>query len=172
MSISSINESLSSLRAVSYLRVSTERQAQVGGEPEGLSIPAKREVCKRRGIEMGALVVAEFVERGWSGRSLERPELKRMLEYVQASPVDFVIVHKIDRLARNRADDAVVTNQVAATGAHLVSTSEAINSTPLGRLRHGTMAPIAEFYSHNLATEVMKGTRQKAIQGGTPDVRR
>lgn len=91
-----------------------------------------------------------------------------MLDYVQNSPVDFVIVHKIDRLARNRADDAAVTNQILATGAHLVSTSEAINSTPSGQLPHGIMASIAEFYSHNLATEVMKGMRQKAIQGGTP----
>ena len=119
-------------------------------------------------MELGALVVTKFVERGRSGRSLERPELKRMLDYVQTSPVDFVIVHKIDRLARNRADDVAVTNQIVATGAHLVSTSEAINSTPSGQLLHGIMASIAEFYSRNLATEVMKGMRQKAIQGGTP----
>lgn len=168
MSIPSINESLSPLRAVSYVRVSTRQQTTTGGDPEGLSIPAQREACKRRAIELGALVVAEFVERGRSGRSLERPELKRMLDYVQSRPVDFVIVHKIDRLARNRADDAALTNQILATGAHLVSTTEAISSTPSGRLLHGIMASIAEFYSHNLATEVMKGMRQKAIQGGTP----
>ncbi|MFT4289494.1 recombinase family protein [Nocardioides sp.] len=168
MSIPSVNESLSPLRAVSYLRVSTNRQAQVGGEPEGLSIPAQREACRRRAMEMGALVAAEFVERGRSGRSLERPELKRMLDYIESSPVNFVIVHKIDRLARNRADDAALTNQILATGAHLVSTTEAISSSPSGRLLHGIMASIAEFYSQNLATEVMKGMRQKAIQGGTP----
>lgn len=164
----SVNEPLSLLRAVSYLRVSTDRQTHTGGEPEGLSIPAQREACRRRAMELGALVVTEFVERGWSGRSLERPELKRMLDYVEASPVDFVIVHKIDRLARNRADDVTVTNQILATGAHLVSTSEAISNTPSGQLLHGIMASIAEFYSRNLATEVMKGMRQKAIQGGTP----
>lgn len=152
MSIPSVNESLSPLRAISYLRVSTNRQAQVGGEPEGLSIPAQRDACRRRAMEMGALVVTEFVERGRSGRSLERPELRRMLSYIESSPVDFVIVHKIDRLARNRADDATLTNQILATGAHLVSTTEAISSTPSGRLLHGIMASIAEFYSQNLAT--------------------
>jgi DNA invertase Pin-like site-specific DNA recombinase len=44
--------------------------------------------------------------------------------------VDFVIVHKIDRLARNRADDTALTNQIVATGAHLISTTDAISSNP------------------------------------------
>ncbi len=75
-----------------------------------------------------------------------------MLEYIRDRPVEFVIIHKIDRLARNRGDDVTVTNQIVATGAHLVSTSEAINSTPSGQLLQGIMATIAEFYSCNLAT--------------------
>lgn len=86
-------------------------------------------------------------------------------------PVDFVIVHKIDRLARNRADDATITRTIRTirnTGAYLVSTTEAISTTPSGRLLHGIMASIAEFYSQNLACEVMKEMRQKAIHGGTP----
>ncbi len=91
-----------------------------------------------------------------------------MLTYIQDRPVDFVIVHKIDRLARNRADDAAITKTIQGAGAYLVSTTEAISTTPSGRLLHGIMASIAEFYSQNLATEVMKGMRQKAIQGGTP----
>ncbi|WP_158609461.1 recombinase family protein [Kocuria soli] len=153
---------------MSYVRVSTLDQARRGSEPEGLSIPAQREANRRRALDMGALVVAEFVERGRSGRSLERPELRRMLEYIQDRPVDFVIVHKIDRLARNRADDAAITRTIQNTGAYLVSTTEAISTTPSGRLLHGIMASIAEFYSQNLATEVTKGMRQKAIHGGTP----
>lgn len=159
---------LSPLRAVSYVRVSTLDQARRGSAPEGLSIPAQREANRRRALEMGALVVAEFVERGRSGRSIERPELQRMLEYIQGRPVDFVIVHKIDRLARNRADDSAITKTIQGTGAYLVSTTEAISTTPSGRLLHGIMASIAEFYSQSLATEVMKGMRQKALQGGTP----
>ena len=117
---------------------------------------------------MGALVIAEFVERGRSGTSLERPELQRMLEYIQERPVDFVIVHKIDRLARNRADDSAITKTILGAGAYLVSTTEAISTTPSGKLLHGIMASIAEFYSQNLATEVKKGMRQKVIQGVTP----
>lgn len=94
--------------------------------------------------------VAEFVEQGRSGGSLERP-VQRMLEYIQDRPVDFVIVHKIDRLARNRADDAAITKTIRGAGAYLVSTTEAI-STPSGRLLPGIMASIGEFYSQNLCS--------------------
>lgn len=91
-----------------------------------------------------------------------------MLTYIREHSVDYVIVHKLDRLARSRADDITITQAVDATGARLVSSTEGIDSTPNGVLLHGIMASIAEFYSRNLAQEVMKGMRQKAIQGGTP----
>ena len=53
-------------------------------------------------------------------------------------------------------------------GAELVSVSENIDQTPSGLLLHGIMSSIAEFYSRNLATEVIKGSMQKAKNGGTP----
>lgn len=117
----SADQPLSPLRAVSYVRVSTADQARRGTDPDGLSIPVQREANRRRALEMGALIVAEFIERGRSGRSLERPELQQMLRCIQDTPVDFVIVHKIDRLARNRADDAAITKTILETGAHLAS---------------------------------------------------
>lgn len=118
-------------------------------------------------MALGAFVVAEFVERGRSGRSADRPELRRMLDYVATHTVDFVVVHKVDRLARNRTDDATLTNAIHDSGARLVSSTEAIDVTPGGRLVHGIMTSIAEFYSQNLATEVKKGMRQKVLQGGS-----
>lgn len=53
-------------------------------------------------------------------------------------------------------------------GAELVSVSENIDQTPSGLLLHGIMSAIAEFYSCNLATEIIKGSVQKAKNGGTP----
>lgn len=153
--------------AVSYVRVSTSGQAERARAREGFSIPAQREANKRHAHSLGALVVAEFIERGASARSAARPELRRMLTYVAEHEVDYVIVHKLDRLARNRADDVLLTEQIRATGARLVSTTEVISESPGGRLLHGIMAAIAEFYSHNLSLEVTKGMRQKVAQGGT-----
>ena len=91
-----------------------------------------------------------------------------MLAYLaQDGRVDYVIVHKLDRLARNRADDVEITRAFDEAGVRLVSTSENIDQTPGGMLLHGIMSSIAEFYSRNLAAEVIKGMGEKARAGGT-----
>ncbi|MGL5827851.1 MAG: recombinase family protein [Nocardioides sp.] len=154
--------------AVIYLRVSTKDQAGRGGEAEGFSIPAQRDACLRKAEALGAVVVGEFVDAGESARSANRPELQKMLTFVKEHKVAHVIVHKIDRLARNRIDDVEINLQLTASGAQLVSCSENIDETPSGMLLHGIMSSIAEFYSRNLATESKKGLRQKAKAGGTP----
>jgi site-specific DNA recombinase len=154
--------------AVIYVRVSSKEQAEKGGEAEGYSIPAQREGCKRKAASLNAAVIEEFVERGESAKTADRPELQRLLQFVQDNRVKYVIVHKVDRLARNRADDVVINLALQQAGAELVSVSENIDQTPSGLLLHGIMSSIAEFYSRNLANEVMKGTVQKAKNGGTP----
>lgn len=153
--------------AVIYLRVSTKDQAGRGGEAEGFSIPAQREACLRKAEALGAVVVGEFVDAGESARSANRPELQKMLGFIAEHRVGFVIVHKVDRLARNRVDDVEINVQLSAAGAQLVSCSENIDETPSGMLLHGIMSSIAEFYSRNLATESKKGARQKVKRGGT-----
>ena len=76
-------------------------------------------------------------------------------------------MHKIDRLARNRADDVEINLTITEAGAQAVSVTENIDETPSGMLLHGIMSSIAEFYSRNLATEIIKGMHQKAKNGGT-----
>ena len=153
--------------AVSYLRVSTREQAEKGGTDEGFSIPAQREATRRKAEQLGAGIVEEFVDAGPSAKSADRPELMRMIQYVKANKVSYCIVHKVDRLARNRADDVSIHLALQQCGVMPVSATENIDETPSGMLLHGIMSTIAEFYSHNLATEVAKGMNQKAIGGGT-----
>jgi site-specific DNA recombinase len=153
--------------AVTYLRVSTADQATRGGREEGFSIPAQREANTRKAASLGATIVDEFVDAGESATSAKRPELQRMLAYVRENPVDYCIVHKLDRLARSRADDVAIHFALKQAGVTLVSTSENIDETPSGMLMHGIMSSIAEFYSRNLANEVTKGLVQKASLGGT-----
>ena len=163
-------ESMTPKFAVSYLRVSTRGQAERGGgHDEGFSIPAQREANKNKAKSLGAMVGKEFVDRGASAKSADRPQLQAMLEYVKenAERVDYVIVHKVDRLARNREDDAEIMKVLRECGVQLVSTSESIDETPSGMLLHGIMSSIAEFYSQNLAAEVKKGMGEKIKGGGT-----
>ena len=153
--------------AVSYLRVSTKEQAERGGNAEGFSIPAQREANQRKADQLGAMIVEEFVDAGESARKADRPELMRMIQYVAKHKTNYCIVHKVDRLARNRADDVTIHLALKDAGVTLVSATENIDETPSGMLLHGIMSSIAEFYSRNLATEVIKGLSQKAAQGGT-----
>jgi site-specific DNA recombinase len=155
--------------AVVYVRVSPGKgQAAKADEPDGYSIPAQVEACKRKAASLQAAVIEEFIERSESAKTADRPELQRLLQFVKENRVKYVIVHKVDRLARNRADDVVINLALQQAGATLVSVSENIDQTPSGLLLHGIMSSIAEFYSRNLATEVIKGCVQKAKQGGTP----
>ena len=154
--------------AVSYLRVSTKEQAERDGDPEGYSIPAQREANRRIATTLGADIVEEFVDRGESARSADRPELQRMLEFIRVNPIAYCIVHKVDRLARNRVDDVAINVALQKAQVRLVSATENIDETPSGMLLHGIMSSIAEFYSRNLANEVLKGMHQKAKTGGTP----
>jgi site-specific DNA recombinase len=167
--MTSQTDSLPQAAAVSYLRVSTKEQAERDGDPEGYSIPAQRDANRRKAEALGAVITAEFVDRGESARSAHRPELQRLLAYVQDNTVAFVIVHKVDRLARNRIDDVEINLALQKAGVTLVSATENIDETPSGMLLHGIMSTIAEFYSRNLANEVVKGMSQKARTGGTPN---
>jgi DNA invertase Pin-like site-specific DNA recombinase len=155
-------------RALIYLRVSSAQQADKDFDAEGLSIPAQRGACQREAASLGAEIADEYIDRGESAKTAKRPALRAMLDRLQRGDIDFVIVHKIDRLARNRADDVEIVMAIRKCGAQLVSVTENIDETPSGLLMHGIMSSIAEFYSRNLAAEVMKGTTQKAKNGGTP----
>ena len=156
------------LTAVTYQRVSTEEQAAKGGQREGFSIPAQRQANQRKADEIGATIVEEFVDPGYSGRTLKRPDLQRMLKYIKTHQVTYCIVHKLDRLARDRLVDLEIQRVLIEAGVTLVSVTESIDETPSGTLVHGVMSAIAEFYSKNLAAEVTKGLTQKIATGGTP----
>jgi site-specific DNA recombinase len=159
--------------ALLYLRVSTVKQATRGGQTEGYSIPAQRAACLRKASDLGAVVLSdgEFLDAGASARSADRSGLQAMLTRLSDKslpPIAYVIVHKIDRLARDRADDVAIGLAIHKSGATLVSATEAVDDTPAGTLLHGIMASIAEFYSKNLAAEVKKGQKEKVLRGGTP----
>ncbi len=155
--------------AVIYLRVSTAKQANKDDDPDGYSLPAQEEACRRKAETLDAEVVAVFVDKGESAKTADRREFQRMLRFVkEQGNIDYVILDKVDRFARNRRDDANLMFELKMAGAQLVSVKENIDETPAGQLLHAIMAGIAEFYSRNLASEAIKGMTQKAKVGGTP----
>ena len=160
-------QSLVPKAAVSYLRVSTRDQAYRGGEVEGFSIPAQREANKRKAASLGAIIVKEFVDRGASAKSANRPELQACSTTLpRTASTTSSSTKSIDWRATAKMTSRS-TGRWASAGVRLVSTTESIDETPSGMLLHGIMSSIAEFYSRNLANEVIKGMTQKARTGGT-----
>lgn len=156
------------MNAVIYLQVSTKEQAAKGDSAEGYSIPAQREACFKLCVERGWNVADEFIDAGESAKSADRPSLKTMLRRVAEGDVGAVVVHKIDRLARNIEDHIAIRAGLRKYGVQLHSVTENIEETASGKLVEGIHALMAEFYSANLAAEVKKGMSQKAKQGVWP----
>jgi site-specific DNA recombinase len=157
------------MRAVIYLRVSTREQVEKDLTEEGFSIVAQREACVRHVADAGWELVDEYVDRGESARTADRPELRSMLARIaEDADIEAVVVHKVDRLARNMEDHIAIRALLRRRGVTLVSVSENLDETASGRLVEGIHALMAEFYSANLANEVKKGMGQKAKLGGYP----
>ena len=155
--------------AAVYVRVSSTGQLGRDGDDDGYSIPAQVRGCEHKAAELGVIVHEPYIGRAESARSDDRPVLQRMLAELPSLGVKYLIVHKVDRLARNRTEDGLLYQRLLAMGVTLVSATENIDATPAGRLMHGMLATFAEYYSNNLATEVLKGLTQKAKTGGTPN---
>jgi site-specific DNA recombinase len=154
--------------AAIYVRVSSTGQLGRDGDEDGYSIPAQTAACERKAADLDLALLPPYIERAESARSDDRPVLQRMMRELPELGVTHLIVHKVDRLARNRLDDATLYERLVGSGITLVSASENIDATPAGRLMHGMLATFAEYYSNNLSTEITKGLVQKHKLGGTP----
>ncbi|MFA5897641.1 MAG: recombinase family protein [Hyphomicrobium sp.] len=153
------------MNAVLYARVSTEKQAD-----KDLSIPAQLQAMRDYASHRSWTVVEEFIEPGASAKTTERPALQRLLIAIKDSnlEVGVVLVHKIDRLARNVYDHAMLRALFTQRDVRLASVVENMDDSVSGQLVENIMASIAQFYSANLADEVRKGMRQKVLTGGWP----
>jgi len=147
-----------------YARVSTDKQAQ-----KDLSIPAQIAAMKEYARRNGWKVVGHFVDEGESARTAERPELKRLIQHCKENKnVGIVLVHKIDRLARNLVDYATIKAVLKQKGIRLVSISEPFDDNPVGHLLENIIASISEWYSANLGEEIKKANLAKLQRGEWP----
>lgn len=155
----------SCMNCLIYARVSTDKQAE-----KELSIPAQLSAMRQYAFDRGWQIVHEFTEAGASARTADRPILRQLLARCGEGPtkIDVILVHKIDRLARNLADHVAIRSQLRARGVRLASATESLEDSVSGQLVEHILASMAEFYSANLSEEVKKGMRQKILQGGWP----
>src|SRR3712207_2534897 len=117
------------LRCAIYTRVSTEH----GLEQEFNSLDNQREAAeayiKSQAHEGWRLHQARYDDGGFSGGSMDRPALQRLLEHIRSGQIDVVVVYKVDRLTRALADFAKLVELFDAHGASFVSVTQASNTT-------------------------------------------
>src|SRR5215207_5017155 len=141
-----IKPSPKALRCAIYTRVSTEH----GLEQDFNSLDAQREAgrayVKSQTHEGWRLVKDSFDDGGFSGGSLERPALQRLLAAIRSTLIDVVLVYKVDRLTRSLADFAKLVEIFDAHGVSFVSVTQSFNTTTsMGRLTLNMLLSFAQF---------------------------
>lgn len=134
------------LRCAVYSRKSSEE----GLEQSFNSLDAQREACvafvASQRHEGWQLLPAHYDDGGYSGGTMERPALKRLLADVEAGRIDAVVVYKVDRLTRALSDFAKIVEGLDRRGASFVSVTQAFNTTSsMGRLTLNVLWSFAQF---------------------------
>jgi DNA invertase Pin-like site-specific DNA recombinase len=150
-------------RAAVYLRVSSEEQ--IAGYSLGAQERAAEALCRQHGWE----IVATYRDEGKSARSddaVKRPGFRRLMADCEARRFDVVIVHKLDRFARNRRVAFDAFHRLGTAGVGFVSIAENMDySTPAGQLMLTMLVGLAQFYSDNLSWETKKGKCERKARG-------
>ncbi|MBS1833235.1 MAG: recombinase family protein [Acidobacteria bacterium] len=134
------------LRCAVYTRKSSEE----GLEQDFNSLEAQREACtayiKSQAHEGWRLLPERFDDGGFSGGSLERPALQRLLEQVREKRLDIIVIYKIDRLTRSLMDFAKLAEVFDKEGVSFVSVTQQFNTTTsMGRLMLNVLLSFAQF---------------------------
>ena len=134
------------LRCAIYTRKSSEE----GLDQDFNSLQAQREACEAYVLsqrhEGWQLVADPYDDGGYSGGSMERPGLERLLDDIGHGRIDIVVVYKVDRLPRSLADFARIVDQFDRKGVSFVSVTQSFNTTTsMGRLTLNVLLSFAQF---------------------------
>lgn len=146
-----------------YIRVSTDRQAE-----EGYSIEVQRErlIAFTKTLD-GQVSYELYIDDGFSGASLERPAMQRLISDAGKGVLTHVCVYKLDRLSRSQKDtlhlieDVFLPNNIA-----FVSVQESFNTaTAFGRAVVGILSVFAQLERENIYERTRSGM-QKRVEAG------
>jgi Resolvase, N terminal domain len=132
---------LSSMRAIGYARVSTDKQAD-----HGVSLEAQEAKIRAMATVQGAAIIELIVDGGESAKDLKRPGMDRLLTLVDERKVDTVIIAKLDRLTRSVKDLAELLERFQRRGVSLVSVAESLDTgSAAGRLVINIMTAVSQW---------------------------
>ena len=145
------------IKAVSYSRFSSHNQRTE-------SIDAQQRAIYKYIAENQYTPVGDYVDEALTGTNTQRPGFQSMLDDAQKGLFDVVIVHKMDRLSRDVYDALDVQRKLALYGVRIESVIERFEETPEGQLQKVIQLGVGQYYSQNLAREVVKGLKENATR--------
>ena len=148
-----------------YARFSSDNQR---AESIDAQLRAMRNYCK----DHNYIITETYTDEAKSATTDRRPAFQQMIADSSKKTFDIVLVHKLDRFARNRYDSAVYKRELRKNGVIVCSVLENLDNSPESIMMESVLEGMSEYYSQNLAREVMKGMRETALQckhtGGKP----
>ncbi len=149
----------------------TRKSNAEGLEQAFNSLDAQREAgldyIKSQKHEGWVVVRSRYDDGGFSGATMQRPGLKRLLKDIEAGAVDVVVVYKVDRLSRSLGDFAQMMQRFDERGVSFVSVTQQFNTTTsMGRLTLNMLLSFAQF-ERDIAGERIRdklaATRRKGM---------
>jgi site-specific DNA recombinase len=159
-------------RCAIYTRKSTEE----GLDQAFNSLDAQREACeayiKSQAHEGWKLIKTAYDDGGFSGGSMERPAVQRLMADLKQGLIDTVVVYKVDRLTRSLADFAKIVEVLDGHGASFVSVTQQFNTTTsMGRLTLNVLLSFAQFErevtGERIRDKIAASKRRGMWMGGT-----
>ncbi len=151
-----------SRKAALYIRVSTDAQYE-----EGYSVDAQKEkleaYCHLKDIESYEF----YIDGGWSGSNMMRPDMQRMIEDIKNHEVDKVIVYKLDRLSRSQKDTIFLLEDILIPNdCNFISMNENFDTTtPYGKAMIGILSVFAQLERENIRERTRMGMYERVKSG-------
>lgn len=147
-------------RAVGYPRYSSENQSI---DSINAQVKAIENYCKQKGY----VLVDCYPDEAKTATSDNRPQFQKMIADSAKGLFDVVVVHKLDRFARDRYDSAMYKRVLKKNGVRVDSVLENLDGSPESVILESMLEGMAEYFSLNLAREVRKGLEENAASGKT-----
>src|SRR6476660_8558835 len=162
------------MRCAIYTRKSSEE----GLEQAFNSLDAQREACAAFVLsqkhEGWTVLPTLYDDGGFSGGTMDRPALQRLLGDIREGQVDVVVVYKIDRLTRSLFDFAKIVEAFDARGVSFVSTTQQYTTTSMGRLTLNVLLSFAQFErevaGERIRDKIAASKKKGMWMGGLPSL--
>jgi len=149
------------MKAIGYVRVSTEKQADFG-----VSLEAQQEKVRAMAVVQGAELAEVIIDAGESAKSLNRPGMAKLLALVDSGAIDTVIIAKLDRLTRSVKDLAELLERFNRRGVSLVSVADALDTrSAAGRLVLNIMVSVSQWEREAIGERTRDAMHHKRANG-------